>query len=264
MKFSVKASVFITMLLSGIANANLIVNGDFESVDERQGDVFERALEDLADESVNDIYSRYDTYRSLQGWETLYGRGIEVQTTNGAVANLLKTDADFSGNGQLYVELDAEPDYVEQPNDAPGANSGMVQQLENLTVGGTYELSFWYLARTVDANDNGINVFWYDDSQSYSDNIALVIDKTDENYTDWTKFTISLEATSSSMNVGFGAFGDFWGAHNHSSQDASYSESTGNGMGGLLDNVSLVRVSEPNAVILFLLGSIALYSRKRK
>ena len=260
--FWISALVLMFSIVNS-ANANLIVNGDFESVDTSEGLVFDRVLEDLSDPSVYDVYSRYDTYSSLLGWSTLYGYGIEVQATNGAVAEMLKTDADFDANGEFYVELDSEPDYV--TSSGTGANSGMVQQLDDLVVGEMYELSFWYLSRTESENDNGVNVLWYDDSTDYQDGVALSVDTTAENFEDWTKYTIQLEATDTSMNIGFGAFGDFWGSHNHPSQDSTYSESSGNGMGGLIDNVSLkvVAVPEPSTIAILGLALFGFANRKR-
>jgi hypothetical protein len=260
MKLSFRILVIVAGLVSHSVSANLITNGDFETIDTRTGLYNLKLLSELGDVSdVDGIYDNYDTYASLSGWETIFGSGIEVQHTSGAVATLLKTSADFSNNGNNYVELDTEPGSALTPPGSGNANSGMTQQISNLSIGQTYLFEFWYLSRTNFSDDNGINVFWYDDTQTYTndyfgdttDGDLFSVDFDNSNFNDWTKYSLELIATSNVMNIGLGAFGD-------------YGIVGGNTMGGLIDNLSLVEVTEPSSLYLAIITLLGFSFRKFK
>jgi hypothetical protein len=72
-------------------DTNLMANGDFETMNDTSGYIFNLTLLDLATSS-----SRWDAYSSIPGWETISGAGIEVQADTVVKAT----------SGQHYVELD--------------------------------------------------------------------------------------------------------------------------------------------------------------
>ncbi|MCX6595521.1 MAG: PEP-CTERM sorting domain-containing protein [Acidobacteria bacterium] len=118
------------------AMANLMTNGDFETVDNRLGLVNNRPLNNL-------VPSRWDVYQTLPGWTTLSGRGIEVQATGVVVA---------AHSGKHYIELDSHPN----SKLSGSTNAAMYQDV--LLGTGNYEISFYYRPRTNSLNDNVINL----------------------------------------------------------------------------------------------------------
>src|SRR5690606_39171394 len=151
------------------------------------------------------------------------GPGIEVQRNTVIAAQ----------SGNQYVELDAH------------YNSSMYQEIGGVTVGGAYELSFWYHARTNnDYNDNGINVYWGD---YLPGDVAVSIDGLRQvNTPGWIEQTVKLVASAETMFLMFAATG--------------YS----NSLGGFVDNVSLTAVPEPGTLALFGLGLMGLVLARRQ
>ena len=150
------------------------------------------------------------------------------------------------------MELDTEnPDGGENPIGGEEANSGIFQELTNLTIGQTYDLSFWYLSRTGTIDDNGIDVYWGNTldanvlAPSTIGHVDLEQTASVNNFQNWTKYSFLLTATHSEMKVGFGATG------------------LQNEEGGLIDNVSLVAVPEPTTLVLFLGGLLGLGLRRK-
>jgi hypothetical protein len=205
-----------------VASADLITNGSFETPD--------------VDDVNNNGGSSWEVFDDIAGWGTVSGTGIEIQKSGTVVQ---------AQEGDQYVELDSH-DFDES---GESTNSFMAQQLDGLTVGGLYELSFWYRPRTDNGrNDNGINVYWETLSSlldERSDPIMSVSEKrADMNI--WTNFTAMLTAEESSMSLGFEAFGN---------------ENT---LGGFLDNVTLTEVPEPATLSLFALGLLGLGAARRR
>ena len=136
------------------------------------------------------------------------------------------------------------------------SNSVMTQTLNSLTIGADYLLEFSYKPRTNKRNDNGINVFWYDAAIDF--NLAMTADfainSISKKTKGWTVQSILLTAQSETMDLSFGAFGKQ------------------NGLGGLLDNVSLIQVSdgpttdipEPSVFALSMFGLALLVRRQHK
>jgi hypothetical protein len=116
------------------ASANLITNGDFETV----SSIAPLSGTGGAQVSLDALkQGQWSIYESLPSWtSTNTSLGIEVQYGLSSVQ---------SGNDSRYVELDTT------------ANSGMVQTISGLLSGTTYELSFQYFSRTGDAS-SAINV----------------------------------------------------------------------------------------------------------
>lgn len=204
----IQAGIFAAAMLSAAgANANLLSNGSFETPD---------------------INSGWGVYSSIDGWETAWGNGIEIQTS-GTVVN--------AQDGDQYVELDSH---------GGNSNSAMVQEITGLTVGADYTLSFWYQPRTSQGafnfNDNGIDVYWGNPAEQI-DSISNEFRVAD---TDWTEYVYTLTATDENMILGFVADG------------------LENTLGGFIDNVSLTSVPEPASIAMFGLGLAALGLSRRK
>ena len=212
-----------TVLILGLGTAgsagavNLVLNGDFETLDDRTGDRGYR-LNDLAP-------NRWDVYDSLPGgWMTGSGAGIEIQHNTVVPAH----------SPQHYVELDSHS------WDGGPSNSSMFQWI-HLDNPGTYELSFFYRARTNNQDDNGIDVLF--------DNLLVAeVDGFKYEYTDWEQYIVTLDvAQAGDYQLMFSAMG------------------MDNTLGGFLDDISLTSVPEPASI--FLLGSgilgLAALARRR-
>jgi hypothetical protein len=169
-------AMFLVFSVAGVANANLLTNGDFETVDHSLGNVNHLYLDELAD-------TQWDVYRSIPGWTAYEGNGIEIQ--NHSVVQ---------GHSPVhYVELDSHP--------GPDSNSGMVQGV-NLSTG-YYDLSFWYRPRTNEENDNGINVLFM-----AIDKVVLSVDGISSRMRDWVQFSVQLYAQEDGFyGIGFHATG---------------------------------------------------------
>ncbi len=152
-KFLILASVFLLVVGTGTASANLIENGDFETTTGPFVGIEKGILLDNLGDSGN---STWDVYTTINNWGTYNGPGIEIQKNTIVKAH----------SGNHYVELDSHGDTDEFPGDS---NSGMVQEV--WLTEGYYDLSFWYRPRTDSRYDNGINVVF-----KSGDNVVLIAD----------------------------------------------------------------------------------------
>jgi len=168
--------VFAAALFVQAAEANLLVNGSFETVDSSLGLVHGIQLDALGT-------NQWDVYSAIPGWTTTAGKGIEVQYDNTV------TPA-FSAFRK--VELDSHP--------GPNSNSTMSQDVA--LAAGLYELSFWYQPRTGTTGDNGIL------ASVESGFGALLVDGIAGSTTDWTQhsFQFNLDADQV-VTVSFAATG---------------------------------------------------------
>ena len=225
------------LLSSSLANASLITNGSFEELlfadnSISKGNVHKTNLQNFGNKN-----SAWDVFYTLPGWITTAGNGIELQK------NIVTDSAD----GQQHVELDSH---------RRSSNTVMTQSLDSLIIGAEYLLEFSYKPRTNRVNDNGINVFWYDAATDFNLNMNadLAVDGRSRKNPNWAIQSIILTAQSETMDLSFGAFGKQ------------------NSLGGLLDNVSLVQVSdgpvtdipEPSIFALSLFGFATLIRRQQK
>ncbi|KGJ91453.1 hypothetical protein [Colwellia psychrerythraea] len=234
-----KTIITLSLLVTGsIANASLITNGSFEQLmfadnATSQGLVYHTNLKTFENKN-----RAWDIFYALPGWVTTAGNGIELQ----------KNVVTSSFEGENHVELDSHKN--------GSSNSVMTQSLDSLTIGAEYLLEFSYKARTNHKNDNGINVFWYDASTDFNKNMTadFAINARSKQSPNWSVQSVLLTAQSETMDLSFGAFGKQ------------------NSLGGLLDNVSLVKVNngpvaeipEPSVFALSLLGFAALARRQYK
>lgn len=216
MKLAVCTAI-MALTMATQANATLITNGSFE---------------DTTGVIIGN-HGNWKVFDSITGWETVSGRGIEIETN----PTLGSVDAQ---DGFNYVELDSYN------------NSAMSQLLTGLTTGSKYELNFYYHARTNNGgNDNGINIFWDEAPGATLDTFTFnneVLSIDDVKYSDttaqgatraadgWFHYSLDLWATSSTMALTFAADG------------------LQNSLGGFIDNVSLKAVPEPQSLALFALA----------
>ncbi len=268
-------------LQSSASAINLISNGSFETVDPNavSNDYkmsASRTYDEIAKDTAEKRFGLFNT-SDVTGWTALYGKQIEID-----VNGLGQVDTSFGNN---YIELDTHFGVKEILDDKGNkrrvttneSNAGIAQSLKFLTVGATYELSFWFRARTTNIEDNILNIYWmptssYDPLKGVLDASAVLpsiqefikgtVDYklSDDNNTKWVQYAQKLVATSSEMTIGFGAGGNAqW-----LSQDwADVVETNGNKEGAQLDNVSLVAVPAPASIGLFGLGLLALGLRRR-
>jgi hypothetical protein len=224
--------------LSSFVNASLITNGSFEQTvfndnSTSIGAVFNKNLQ-----TYNNNNNVWDVFYQLPGWVTTMGNGIELQ----------KNIVTQSQDGSNHVELDSHINGI--------SNTVMTQTIESLTVGNQYLLEFYYKPRTINVNDNGINVFWYDSAIDFNLNLEaiFVADSTSLLTKDWALQSVTFTAKAQSMNLSFGSIG------------------TQNTLGGLIDNVSLKEVAvaratsvpEPSMLLLFLTAIVFLIIGKQK
>lgn len=196
--------------LSFQASANLITNGSFEEGNSlgNSGWGVYQVLDD-GDISTND-------------WEQILGAGIEIQA--GGTGGIPAQD------GTYKVELDS--DFGRGGVSGPGitTNSVMAQLVDGLLVGNTYELNFWYSARTVgNPNTNQVTAFAGSPTLFINPGALGTVSSSTKG---WEEYSYTFVATNDSMLVGFGA------------------EGRADTLGGFIDNVSLTSVPEPVSVAL--------------
>jgi len=241
--------------LSFSAQASLITNGSFEDIDpslcSAAGFNTPQSSCDPAVIAVNDGNTGgWGIFDSLPGWNLLYGNNVEVQ---GAGA-LGLTPAD----GNFYIELDSAFFWEPRPQTNPeNSNSAIYQSITGLTAGDWFELTFAYSPRTTNEDDNGLHVFWGSDLNALTTSIvdSIMVAGLPE----WRQVTYSLQATSSTMLLGFGAYGDFSRTLANGSTTVN-----GSGFGMLLDDVRLNAVPAPASIALLGLGLLGLSLRRRK
>ena len=165
---------------SHAAMANLITNGDFETLDTRTGLVNNRRLNNL-------VPSRWDVYESLPGWTTLSGRGIEVQASGVVVT---------AHSGNHYIELDSHPN----KKLTGSTNSAMYQDV--LLGTGNYELTFYYRPRTNTLSDNVIDLLL--------NNVGLLtVDKRTSQQNAWQQYSAQFTVlTKGTQRITFSAGGN--------------------------------------------------------
>jgi hypothetical protein len=220
------AAMVISAGFLGAASASTIVtNGSFESgVPGNTRGLDNNALFGNLDSSG----ASWDRWKNLNGWRTVLGSGIEVQSNR----TLSTIDAK---SGTKYVELDST------------RNSGMAQTIA-LGVG-SYMLSFWYSPRTSDPLTNGIE-FSIGNALGYlTGGYATAGTPVSAVVGSWTKvWRIFDVTTAGNYDLRFTANG------------------VSDSYGGLLDDVDVAQVPLPAAgfALMAALGGLGAMRRRRK
>lgn len=250
------AVALVAVLGSASAHAGLIQNGSFEINPTELSKFYQhtgfkydaRTYDQLA------ASDKWGVFATLPGWNSLFGNQIELHI-NGSIPG---KETAFGNN---YVELDTHFNVV-NGQFSNESNVGISQNLTGLTVGATYELSFWYRSRTTLADDNIMNVFWLptDKLANYADFTAKTVDLADDlsNHNQWTEYKVKLVATSTNMTVGFGAAG------NAGFTWKGQTSVNGNKSGAMLDNVDMREVPLPATAALMLGGLLLMAQRRRR
>lgn len=200
---------------------------------------------------------RWGVYENLDGWQARAYSGVEAQF-NGNIVDATNGTQFSAFDGNYYVELDTHFDYENPAN----SNSWIRQQLTGLNIGQTYELSFAYAARTQDADDNGIGVYWGETADLFSGLFQVSVDYDGSNWLNWTTYTYRFTASAAEMFLGFQALGNkAWDA---TSLGAQYYFAESNKYGGFLDAVNVTAVPEPGTLAVLALGLVGLGAMRRR
>lgn len=273
-----KAIAVVVGLTSLQANASLIQNGSFDQsfngMSRPSYGQVSRSFDSLgADPTYN-----WGIYDYLPSWKMLYNAtaGIEVNASslttpvNGSPTTFNAQD------GKYFVELDTHTDLILGTGLVANAtNVGIYQDLTNLTIGKEYELTFWYRARTTNANDNLLDLYWLktNDVLNYAGqktatvdfNSAVVVgNQVVNNHENWVQYKFNLTASATEMSLGFGGSGEKTFSYTDK-KGLTYTSFDGSKQGALLDNVTLTeKVPEPATLAMFGLAAAGLLARRRK
>lgn len=193
------------------AMTEFVMNGSFEEVDDRAGNIDGDLLNSL---DAGSGAQSWDVYDELPGgWTATSGDGIEIQTD--ATVSSVDPLTPPAGNAH-YVELDSHP--------GPDSNSAMEQVIIGLVVGEEYEFSFYYSPRESDAATNTID--WDISSLASTLSSGSVSGPSagppSTAVGSWTQFTDTFTATDGTATLSFVAGG------------------TENTLGGYIDLVSIM------------------------
>jgi hypothetical protein len=201
---------------------NLLNNGSFETAD-----CATRVAGVGTTCTGNVSTGQWAVFKTLPGWTTVSGAGIEVRDNFAGTAK----------DGTNFVELDS--------HGVPGSNNSFMQQVFTST-NAQMQLSFWYAARAgTAANTNGIEVWW--NGQNVSSRLTPNPANGSTN-TSWIQYTLALTGNVGSNTIGFKAVGI----------DDTF--------GGSLDQVAITAVPEAGTLGMMLagLGAVGFVARRRR
>ncbi len=145
-----KAVAVVVGLSSLHANASLIKNGSFEDAFDGVAETVKmsnqyiyqpsRHIDSLGSQATD---NRWGVYNYLPGWSMLYNTGVEINHS-GVTTSVNGVSTAFDAqDGNRFLELDTHFD-VRNGALSGSSNAGIHQGLENMVIGKTYELTFWY------------------------------------------------------------------------------------------------------------------------
>jgi hypothetical protein len=225
MKFT-KTVLLATLALSAFnaqAAGNLVQDGSFESAS---------------------ITSGWHVYtngagNTLPNWTLGSGAGIEIQ--NNQTVRYSSGAFVYAQEGQKYVELDSHAGNGGLTTPGISTNSMMFQDIAT-TIGGKYDVSFWYMPRPGVAQASNVINYSFGTSAGSINSVANALHT-------WEQVAFHFTATSLSTKLSFSAGG------------------TVDTLGGFVDNVSVMQaVPEPESYALLLagLGLMGTIARRRK
>ena len=247
------------LLLSAKANANLIVNGNFDDVGapgEYLGEVIYPGYNDnpSLDTMTSDPFFNWGWYSTLPGWQVIGGMaaGGQLVAQGDAVIEVLHSGA-VGGlqahSSNLFIEFDIDSSNLQ-------FNSVIGQTLENLMIGAQYNIEFYYMPRTDVQGDNGVSAKWFEGGLDNYMNAPFEEIVADSNTVGWASsagvdqngwklYQGTFVATGETMSLTFEGMGVI------------------NGQGGFIDSASVTKVPVPATAILFL-TLLPLVSRFKK
>jgi hypothetical protein len=257
MKHFLLASIAMSCALAASeAEAALINNPSFESTPEvlsfaySDWNVLSQSWDVIKGSGKGNSWA---VFSIIPGWQTFYGPGIELHAS-GTLENPLNNPVN-AVDGNTYVELDAHFSL----DNVGHSNTGIFQLVNGLINGSFYDLSFWYRARTTETDDNGLNVYWASPTTSLAQSTYVArfdYSPADNNHENWVRYSIRLQASDTSMLLGFGGDGN---ANWKGAETVN-----GSGKGAAIDAVNLEVVSSPGAALIFCLGITALAFKRRQ
>jgi hypothetical protein len=219
-------------LLAPAATSHALINGSFEESYFSNGTTAQGTWNGIPLDQLNG--TEWDVYKSIPGWTTASGAGIEIQSNTVVQAQ----------SGSRYVELDSHP--------GPNSNTTM-QQTVATVAGGSYQLDFYFHARPyMNGTSAASSVGGYSTNAigvSFGNNSFSVDGSPSDG---WVHVSQVFKAIGSSTVLSFGALG------------------LAETYGGFIDSVSLKQVPELDpkqggvALVLIAGGMLILGGRRRK
>lgn len=169
-----RSIIALALFVSAPASANIVVNGDFESVPATDGGFI--------------VYNGGD---SFTGWNVLGGQLVVID--NDYVEGVVQANAQA---GQNALDLTGFG--------AGSATNGIAQDLVTIS-GRRYSLSFW----VGNLSGNGVSAGQFDDPSTVDvsinggSRVAFTHAGVTQNLIDYRQFTTSFVATSTSTNIAF-------------------------------------------------------------
>ena len=223
-----------TVLAAPVAASTIVYNGSFETgVPGNKKSTANKTFESLPGGA------KWGVWKALNGWTTVNGPGIEVQTS-GTIGPLA------AQHGSYYVELDST------------GNSTMEQQVK--LAKGSYLLSFWYSPRTGKAASDQID---YSIGEVLKGSVNAFSSLLGKPVNGWQKIVAPFSVGGTSAGK---SGGESNGMQEYALRFGAAGGTKSDTVGGLMDNVEIVRVPSevplPATGVLLLAGLGVLGARK--
>jgi hypothetical protein len=226
----------LVFLTTAVASGEFILNGDFETADGRIGLTNTTALDSL---SVGDS-EWWDTYLGLPG-----GQGGDAWLVGGNGIQF-EVQRRYQGRFNSMIELDGHG-RVGEADPYFGHNGSIGQSVTIGSDGPPLQLAFDYRSRLAEfqmsfPSVNPVDTFAIG---VYVDGVEVLV-VNQPNAENWTRQSLLLNLAAGTYFIEFRGLG------------------LADSFGGLLDNVSLTRIPEPEAYLLVGVGLIGFYFLRRR